>query len=564
MFTRHFAHWPPNASKSLAVPATTLCYNLDVSATRYPDKSAIVYYGRHISFAHLRQQVEALAGYLSAVCKVGPGDRVILNCQNSPQFVIGYYAILRANAVVVPANAMLKQEELRYLAEDSGAQTALFGQEILSEWLPLLNDGALAHAVVATYGDYLPASEARLVDALPDVVIAPRSPLPGVPAPASLIGWQDALDASHAPPRQVATADDLAVLPYTSGTTGAPKGCMHTHRTVMSTAVFQQAWSGRTGEAVALATLPMFHVTGMQANMNLPILAGNTVVIMTRWDRDAAAQLIQACRVTTFTGITAMMVDFLGNPRLGEYDLSSLTYLSGGGAAMPDAVARALQERIGLPFIEGYGLTETIAPTHVNPSHRPKRQCAGIPIFHTDARVIDVDTRVEKGPGETGEIVVNGPQVFKGYWKRPDATTEAFIEIDGKSFFRTGDLGHYDEEGYFFITDRLKRMINASGFKVWPAEVEAMLYDHPAVSEACVIARRDPHRGETVKAIIVLKPQAAGNTRPQDIIDWAAGRMAAYKAPKIVEFANALPKTGTGKVFWRKLQEIENATQGNA
>src|SRR5690606_33740774 len=153
MFTRHFAHWPPNVSKSLAVPATTLCYNLDVSATRYPDKSAIVYYGQHISFAQLRQQVEALAGYLSAVCKVGPGDRVILNCQNSPQFVIGYYAILRANAVVVPANAMLKQDELRYLVQDSGAVAAIFGQEILSEWLPLLNDGTLGHAIVATYGD---------------------------------------------------------------------------------------------------------------------------------------------------------------------------------------------------------------------------------------------------------------------------------------------------------------------------------------------------------------------------------------------------------------------------
>src|SRR5690606_14559852 len=225
-------------------------------------------------------------------------------CQNSPQFVIGYYAILRANAVVVPANAMLKQDELRYLVQDSGAVAAIFGQEILSEWLPLLNDGTLGHAVVATYGDYLPAPDARLVDALPDVVVTPRQALPAVSAPVSLIGWQDALDASHAPPGLVATADDLAVLPYTSGTTGAPKGCMHTHRTVMSTAVFQQAWSGRTGEAVSLATLPMFHVTGMQANMNLPILAGNTVVIMTRWDRDAAARLIQACGVTAFTGIT--------------------------------------------------------------------------------------------------------------------------------------------------------------------------------------------------------------------------------------------------------------------
>ncbi len=225
---------------------------------------------------------------------------------------------------------------------------------------------------------------------------------------------------------------------------------------------------------------------------------------------------------------------------------------------MPEAVARRLEEVIGLPYLEGYGLSETMAPTHINPPHRPKRQCGGIPIFNTDARVLDPDSLAELGPGEVGEIVVHGPQVFKGYWKQDEATRQAFIEHDGKRFFRTGDLGYYDDEGYFFITDRLKRMINASGFKVWPAEVEAMLYAHPGIQEACIIGAPDGYRGETVKAVIVPRPGALGRLRPEDIIEWARGRMAAFKVPRVVEFVAELPKTATGKILWRELQEKEN------
>jgi fatty-acyl-CoA synthase len=253
-----------------------------------------------------------------------------------------------------------------------------------------------------------------------------------------------------------------------------------------------------------------------------------------------------------------MMVDFLANPNLSKHDLASLDSVGGGGAAMPEAVAQRLQEKIGLPFIEGYGLTETMAPSHVNPADRPKKQCAGIPFFDTDSRVVNVGTFAECGPNEVGEIITHGPQVFKGYWNQPKATQEAFIEHDGKRFFRTGDLGYYDEEGYFFITDRLKRMINASGFKVWPAEVEAMLFGHPDIQEACVIGTRDAHRGETVKAVVVLKAASRGRATAEDIIAWARDNMAAYKYPRVIEFVDALPKTGTGKVFWRKLQEEEN------
>jgi fatty-acyl-CoA synthase len=223
---------------------------------------------------------------------------------------------------------------------------------------------------------------------------------------------------------------------------------------------------------------------------------------------------------------------------------------------MPEALARKLEEVIGLPFVEGYGLSETMAPSHINPPHRPKRQCGGIPFYNTDARVLDIQDFHELQPNEVGEIVVHGPQVFQGYWKQPEASAQAFMEHDGKRFFRTGDLGYYDEEGYFFITDRLKRMINCSGFKVWPAEVEAMLYAHPGIQEACVIGAPDGYRGETVKAVIVPRQP---DLKAEDVIEWARGRMAAFKVPRVVQFVDQLPKTATGKILWRELQERERA-----
>lgn len=551
LFTRHYAVWPPGLPKTLSVPRTSLYFNLQVSAKRYPDKAAIHYYGGDLSYARLDAEVCALAAYLQQRCGVKKGDRVLLYLQNSPQFVIGYYAILRADAAVVPVNPMNRTEELRHYVEDSGATVAICGQEVWPQVEPLMSEG-LAHCVVGAYSDYIdPATDLPL----PEFVRAPRAAMTSSKA----VSWTDALAASLAPSEHLAGPDDLAVLPYTSGTTGKPKGCMHTHASIMHTALGGTAWQNGTSEAVILGVLPNFHVTGMQGNMNTPIILGATVAVMTRWDRDCAALLIQRRRVTSWTNITAMLIDFLANPRLDEYDLSSLTRVGGGGASMPEAIAQKLQDKIGLPYIEGYGLTETAAPTHVNPVNRPKKQCGGIPFFDTDSRVIDTEKRVELGPNEVGEIISRGPQVFRGYWNQPQATKDTFLEFDGHTFFRTGDLGYYDEEGYFFITDRLKRMINAAGFKVWPAEVEAMLYAHPDIQEACVISSRDAYRGETVKAVVVLKAASRGKVTPEDVIEWAKEKMAAYKYPRVVEFVTELPKTGTGKVFWRKLQEMEDA-----
>jgi fatty-acyl-CoA synthase len=252
-----------------------------------------------------------------------------------------------------------------------------------------------------------------------------------------------------------------------------------------------------------------------------------------------------------------MVIDLFASPNYQSFDLSSLVSLAGGGAAMPQAVAERLQREFGITFTEGYGLTETAAPSHLNPPDRAKLQCLGIPFFSTDARVVDPTTLEPLPPGEVGEIAMHGPEVFNGYWKHPDATAAAFFELDGRRYFRSGDLGRMDEEGYFFITDRLKRMINASGFKVWPSEVELLLYRHPAVAEACIISARDEYRGETVKAVIVLRTEARGQTSAQDIIAWSREHMAAYKVPRQVEFVDSLPKSGSGKVMWRLLQEKE-------
>jgi fatty-acyl-CoA synthase len=264
--------------------------------------------------------------------------------------------------------------------------------------------------------------------------------------------------------------------------------------------------------------------------------------------------------VTHWTNIPTMVMDLLASPNFDSFDLTSLQYIGGGGAAMPQAVAQRLLELFDLRYVEGYGLTETAAPSHANPPDAAKQQCLGVPFIGTDARVIDPDTLQELAVGEAGEIVIHGPQVFRGYWNRPDATAAAFVAIDGKRFFRSGDLGKVDDEGYFFMTDRLKRMINASGFKVWPAEVEALMYRHPGVAEACIISTPDSYRGESVKAIVVLRATYRDLVTEQNLIDWCRDNMAVYKVPRVVEFVDALPKSGAGKVMWRALQEAQGSS----
>ncbi len=548
MFDRHLPVWPAQVPQQLELPATSVFHNLTVSALRFGQHPAIHYYGTDISYSRVLREAEALAGHLQAE-GVKRGDRVLLYMQNSPQYIIGFFAILRANAVVVPVNPMNRSAELQYLIEDTLAPIALCAQELLEYIAPHIGTGHLRGVVVTAYSEYITTpTDLDLPEAVREPVAAQITP--------GAHSWAEVLRAGHQPGELVAGPEDLCVIPYSSGTTGNPKGCAHTHHSVMATAVYGAVWTNAQHDIVHLVSVPMFHVTGMQSCMNSTLYAGGTLVVMTRWDRRVAAQLIQRCKVNTWRNISTMVVDMLSDPEIDQYDISSLTSIGGGGAAMPAAVAGKLAAKTGLVYMEGYGLSETMAPTHVNPPQASKPQCLGIPIIGVDSRVINVETLEEVGPGVTGEIIMRGEQIFQGYWNRPEATEEAFIVIDGHRFFRSGDLGYYDEEGYFFLVDRVKRMINASGYKVWPAEVESLMYSHPAIREVCVVSTPHPRRGETVKAFVVL---AAGNEAIQgeDIIAWCQENMAAYKCPVVIEFTDSIPKSPTGKIMWRLLQEEE-------
>jgi len=468
--------------------------------------------------------------------------------------------------VVVPVNPMNRAEELKHYITDPEAKVAITTGELAAE-LAKASDALdakdrLAHLIVTQYTDAFDANvegDDAPVPAWRDWLLT-RHPLPQL-AGGQVMSWTDALGAGHPAPEHVVGANDMALLPYTSGTTGLPKGCIHNHSSLMHNAVASQLWGLGSHEMVVLAVVPMFHITGTVSMLHTSVLVGATLVIMPRWDRELAGRLISRWKVTSWTNIPTMVIDLLASPNFASYDLSSLQHIGGGGAAMPQAVAQRLLDLYGLKYLEGYGLTETAAPSHANPFENPKQQCLGIPYMSTDSRVVDPDTLQELPPGESGEIITHGPSVFAGYWKRPDADAAAFIEFEGKRFFRTGDMGRMDEDGYFFITDRLKRMINASGFKVWPAEVELLMFRHPAIQEACVIATKDSYRGESVKAVVVVRPDFKGKVSEQDIIAWCRENMAVYKIPRTVQFVDALPKSGSGKVMWRLLQEAEDGAR---
>ena len=517
MEPRHFRHWPPDMPRSLVLPQLRVHDLLAQSALRFPHRAATVFQGETLTYAQLLRASENLAGHLQQARGVQRGDRVLLDLQNGPAFVIAFFAVLRADAIAVPVSPMNLAGELRHYLEDGDCQVAIADAEVADRFAGL----PLEHLIVATEITGLRAA----------------------PAPSQ--------SGMH----------DLCVMPYTSGSTGRPKGCMHTHATVMHNVVGSGMWKHVTPDSVALATAPFFHVTGLIHSFLATVWAGGTIVIQRRWDPLAAAELVERHRCTHWDNVPTMVVDLLSHPQALAHDVSSLRWIFGGGAAMPEAIAQKLFERCGVRYMEGYGLTETISQTHINPPQNPKKQCLGIPTFDTESLVVDPGTGRVLGPGEQGEIVVRGPQLLTGYWKNAAAFDEAWIEVEGRRFFRTGDLGRSDEDGYFYISDRLKRMINAAGFKVWPAEVEATMYRHPAIQECCIIAAPDARRGETVKAVVVLKPgaQASG----AEILRWAHGEMAAYKAPRLIEFSQALPRTPSGKIQWRVLQEKEFTAQAN-
>lgn len=540
--------WPKALPTEMHVPCTTLWESLEIAARRYPDKTAYRVYGQVTSFATLWRDAQRLAAWLQQRCGVKRGDRVLLSGQSSAQFVTAYQAILRAGAVVVPVNSMYLGEEFAHLAEDSGARVLVTAQELWPRVEPLLGR-SIEQAIVFGYarpGDMLDTDAPEWFRAAPLAISDPR-----------VATLADALAAALLPAAPEGGPDDLCLIAYTSGTTARPKGCTQTHRSLMTAAITPAMWRGDTPDLVFLGASPMFHMQGLQAFINTTMALGASVVLLPRWDAKRAAELIATYRVNRFGASPPMLVDLLEVQGLEANALDSVGVITGGGSALAESVNKRLADELDITYLEGYGMTETCSMVMCNPPRRTKRQCLGIPTFGVSALVVDPVTRETLPAGATtdsGELWIAGDQVSPhGYWHNDAANREAFVERDGRRWLRTGDLVTRDEDGYYHLVDRLKRMINAAGYKVWPSEVETLLHRHPAIQEACVVATLDPRRGEQVTAVVVVR--AGASLTPEALIDWAHGQMATYKCPRVVEFVERLPRAATGKIDWRGLQD---------
>ena len=546
-------HWPKAIDEaSIRLPDELLPVTLARHARSVPERTAMQFYGRAISFAELDAAVGRFAGFLQER-GLRAGDRLAISLENCPQFAIAYYGALRAGAIVVCLNPMHKEAELRHEFEDSGARALVISDLAYAAVEPFRAQTGLATVVLTAYRDFLP--EAPSLPPPPSFL----ETRPG-PPPAGTDALLELLRASKELKAQVPRLlSDTALLQYTSGTTGSPKAAEITHANLVSNCELQRLYIGAADDDVALGVLPWFHITGMECQMNMMAFMGAPLVVIGRFDLVTVLRAIGLYRCTLTTLIATINVAIVNFPRTREFDLSSLRHCFSGGAPVPAAIAQRWEEITGHKLIEGYGLSETTAPTHLNPPERPKYGTVGVPLPLTEARIVDPnDGTTELAPGKSGEIVVRGPQVMKGYWRNPDATARAFRD----GWFLTGDIGRVDDDGYFTIEERKKDMLKVSGFSVFPAEVEALMYRHPAVAEVGVVGVADPYRGEDPVAFVVLKPDAKGNVTEQQLVDWCKEAMSVYKAPREICFIDALPKTASGKVLKRVLRDQAAAKRG--
>jgi long-chain acyl-CoA synthetase len=543
-------HWPPGVDEAhIRLPDDSLPARLKATAARMPRKAALVFYGREVSFAELDEASDRFAAWLRGR-GLGPGDRIALYLENCPQFAIAHFGALKVGAITVALNPMHKAHELGHELEDSGARVLVAadaGREIVES----VRDRAALDAVVrVSYRDYLP-----------DDPTLPLPPSLREDAPRRPAGWDElgAIVGGGATLRALEprARHDTALIQYTSGTTGAPKGAELTHGNVTANCELVRAFFGIGAADVLLGVVPWFHITGMEVQLNLMAYTGATLVALHRFDVETALRAIQRYRCTVTTLIATINVAILNHPATPTCDLTSLRLCASGGAPVPAEIARRWEAVTGHRLVEGYGLTETTAPTHSNPPHRPRYGTVGVPLPYTGVRIVSLEDGVtEVAPGESGEIAIRGPMVAKGYWRRPEATAEAIPD----GWLRTGDIGRVDEEGYFTIEERKKDLIKASGYSVFPAEVEAIMYRHPAVAEVGVVGVPDNYRGEDVLAFVVRRPGAAATER--ELVEWCRAVMAVYKAPRAVRFVDTLPKTGSGKIVKRALREQARAGSG--
>jgi long-chain acyl-CoA synthetase len=497
------------------------------SAKKTPAKRAIVVNDVELSYQMVDGFAQRFAGALRGL-GVQPGQHVALLLPNVPQFTISYYGCHYAANPVVPLNVLLTADEIAYHLEDSDSVALVVWEGFYDAARAGFDRVASCRHLIVVKQDRADATApAGAVNFTALVMMA--QPIGSVPA---------------------TSPDDTAVILYTSGTTGKPKGAELSHFNLFYNADFMSQRPSRTApeDQVVMVVLPLFHSFGQTVMQNAAVRGGGTLVLMPRFDPLGAAQLIQKHKVTYFAGVPTMYFALLHHPEVKPEMLASLTDCASGGSAMPVEVMKSFDERFGTDILEGYGLSETSPVASFNPRGAKKVGSIGRPIWGVEFRLLDGGNGVVTKAGEPGEICITGHNVMKGYYKRPEATAEAITD----GWFRSGDIGTFDSDGYFFIVDRKKDMLIRGGFNVYPREIEEVLYSHPAIAEAAVIGVPHPSHGEEVKAVIALK---AGQTlTAEDVIAYTKERLAAYKYPRIIEFRDALPKGPTGKILKRELR----------
>ncbi|PFK06867.1 long-chain fatty acid--CoA ligase [Bacillus cereus] len=524
---------------------------LEKMASRYPEKKALHFLGKDVTFSDFHDKVKKFANYLQRL-GVEKGDRVAIMLPNCPQSVIGYYGTLLAGGIVVQTNPLYTERELEYQLHDSGAKVILCLDLVFPRVTNVQKATRLEHIIVTRIADFLPFPKNLLY---PFVQKKQTNLVVNVSESETIHLWKSVERESNAGVEVPCDPEnDLALLQYTGGTTGFPKGVMLTHKNLVSNTLMGAHWlyNCKEGEEVILGVLPFFHVYGMTAVMNLSIMQGYKMVLIPKFDMKMVFEAIKKHKVTLFPGAPTIYIALLNSPLLKEYDISSIQACISGSAPLPVEVQEEFERVTGGKLVEGYGLTESSPVTHGNFLWEKRVPGSiGVPWPDTEAIIMSLETGEALPPGEIGEIVVKGPQIMKGYWNKPEET--AAVLQDG--WLHTGDVGYMDEDGFFYVKDRKKDMIVASGFNVYPREVEEVLYECEKVQEVVTIGVPDPYRGETVKAFVVLKEGA--ECTEEELDQFARKYLAAYKVPKVYEFRSELPKTTVGKILRRVLIDEE-------
>jgi len=540
-----FTNWPEEVPKSIAYPQVPLFEILRATAQKHPEKTAISYFENEISYSELDSLSDKFAAALSKL-GVQKGNKVALFLPNVPQFIIAYFGILKVGAVTTAISPLHKEREVEYQLSDSEAETIV----VLDSLYPIVEKVAektkVKQIIVTSLMEYASKTAAP--------------PNPTQQKPNTFLFQQLLNETKGKPPKiEITPTEDLAALQYTGGTTGTAKGAMLTHTNLVANTKMFAAWiKGEPGKETFLTALPLFHIYGMTTSMNVPISLAANMVLLPRFDPTTALQTIQKHRVTVFCGVPTMYAILLANPELAKFDLTSIRVCISGASPLPPQVQKKFMEITGGFLAEGYGLTEASPVTHCTPVDLTFKTVRvgsiGLPLADTDAKIFDIETGEKPlPPNETGELAVKGPQVMKGYWKRPEETANVLRN----GWLYTGDIGKMDENGYFYITDRKKDLIKYKDYSVYPREIEDVLYEHPAVKLCAVVGKPDPMAGESPKAFIVLKENAKATET--ELTAFVKEKVAPYKMIREVEFRKELPISSAGKVLRRVLQEEERA-----